>query len=833
MDCPRCNTRNSDDSKYCKECSAPLEHLGEVSVTRTLQKPVQEPIRGTLFAGRYQVIEKIGTGGMGSVYRVEDTKIHEDVALKIIKPDIAADRQTIERFSNELKTARKITHKNVCRMYHLEEQEGLHFITMEYVTGEDLKSLIRRVKPDTGTVVFIAKQICEGLSAAHQLGVVHRDLKPSNIMIDKDGNARIMDFGIARTLTAKGLTHAGVMIGTPEYMSPEQAESTDIDRRSDIYSLGVILYEMAAGQVPFEGNTPFDIARKHVDEPPRDPKEINTQIQDELSRLILKCLEKNKENRFESADELRVELENIEKGIPGSERSRSKRKPKTSKEITVSFGLKRLFIPALVIVALAIIAILVWKFRPQSESGLSESIEPSIAVLPFEDLSHQKDQEYFCDGMTDELIAKLSSLEGFKVISRSSVMQYKNTDIDVKKIGEELGVATVIEGSVRKEEDDIRVTAQLVNVKDRFQIWTDTYDQKLEKIFEIQRDIAENIAKSLRTELSLEDGRRIEKKPTRNLEAYKLYLQGRYFSNKVTVEGFRKAIQFYDDAIKEDPFFALAYVGLADSYNLLGGYEFSRPREVYPKARAAALKALEIDERIAEAHSILAWNKFRFESDWAGAEKGFKRALELNANSAASHLDYTMYLLCAGRYDEAVLESQRGLELDPLSLRANTMVGFALFISGQHDKAIEKLKTVLEMNPDFSWANSVLGEVYEQKGMYTEAFASYKKAIDFYGENPSLFMGFLGYSYAQAGQMEEAKNVLNQLVDLSKQGYVSPYALGIINLGLNQKDRAFALFEQAAEEHTTMMTSLKFDHRMDSVRTDPRFKSLLKKMNLE
>ncbi|MGD8540396.1 MAG: serine/threonine-protein kinase, partial [Candidatus Aminicenantes bacterium] len=366
--CPKCDFENTSDSKFCKECGTQFPSPEEVKVTETIEAPKEELTRGSTLANRYEIIEELGKGGMGRVYRVEDTKLKQEVALKLIKPEIAKDKKTIERFRNELKIARNIRHKNVCGMFDLGEADGARFITMEYVSGEDLKSFIRRAAPlSTSRTISIAKQVCDGLAEAHRLGVIHRDLKPNNIMIDKDGNVRIMDFGIARSLEAKGITGAGVMIGTPEYMSPEQVEGKETDQRSDIYSIGVILYEMVTGRVPFEGDTPFTVGVKHKSETPKDPRDINTQIPEDISRVILKCLEKEKDKRYQSAGEVRSELMNIEQGIPTTERVIPERKPLTSREITVQFSLKKAFIPALVFIAVVIIGIIIWQLLPQKE----------------------------------------------------------------------------------------------------------------------------------------------------------------------------------------------------------------------------------------------------------------------------------------------------------------------------------------------------------------------------------------------------------------------------------------------------------------------------------
>ncbi len=384
--CPKCNTDNPDTKQFCGDCGTQLPSIKDIEVTETLETPKEELTTGSTFAGRYQIIEELGKGGMGRVYKVLDKEVNAKVALKLIKPEIASDKKTIERFRNELKVARDIAHKNVCRMYHLGKEEGAYYITMEYVSGEDLKSFIRRSGLiSVGKAISIANQVCEGLLEAHRLGVVHRDLKPQNIMIDKEGNARIMDFGIARSLRAKGITGSGVMIGTPEYMSPEQVDGKEADQRADIYSLGVILYEMVTGRVPFEGDTPFSIGVKQKSEIPRAPKEINEQIPEDLDRVILKCMEKDKEKRYQSVGELHSELMNLEKGIPTTERIVPERKPLTSREITLQFSLKKSLIPALIVGALVIaVVIMIWRPWSQKASVIVPKIENSIAVISFE-----------------------------------------------------------------------------------------------------------------------------------------------------------------------------------------------------------------------------------------------------------------------------------------------------------------------------------------------------------------------------------------------------------------------------------------------------------------
>jgi serine/threonine protein kinase/tetratricopeptide (TPR) repeat protein len=707
--CPKCQSENPDNKQFCGDCGTKLTPIEEVqpSFTKTLETPVEKLTRGALFADRYEIIEELGAGGMGKVYRVEDTKAHEEIALKIIRPEVAADKKTIERFRNELTTARKIRHKNVCGMYDLGEHEGIHYITMEYVTGEDLKTLIRRVTFDSRAVIKIAKQVCDGLAEAHRLGVVHRDLKSNNIMVDKEGNARIMDFGIARSLEAKGLTGTGVIIGTPEYMSPEQVEGKEVDQRSDIYSLGIILYEMVTGRVPFEGDTPFTIGMKHKGEMPQNPKKLNAQIPDDLNRVILRCLEKDKEKRYRGVEEVLSELVNIEKGIPATEREIPERKPITSKEISVTFGLKKLLIPALAVIVIIAAAIIIWRLIPPKKvAPLAPGGKPSLAVMYFKNNTGDVSRDNMRTMLPDLLIADLSQSKYLKVLSMERLFQIlgqlnqleaETYSADVlQEVAIQGGINHVLLGSYAKMGDVFRIdvviqkagTGEIIGSE---HIYARGEEDVFPKVDELTRKIKQDFRLS-EEEISSDMDKKVEEITTSSPEAYKYYTE----AIKVSSDS-RMSISLMEKAVEIDPEFAMAYSHMATQYWRLG---FISERNKYFQ------KALELKDRLSDRESHLVQASIYLESEKA--------------------------------YDKAIEAYTRLLELYPEDTNGNIYFGILYKQIEEWDKAIERIEVAVHNVPQAQTFIDSLAEAYRGKGSFNEAWKVLEEYINNYSDNAEI-----------------------------------------------------------------------------------------------
>jgi len=819
--CPQCQTNNPDNLKFCGECGTKLPSPQEIAVTKTIESTKEELSRGEILANRYEIIEELGRGGMGQVYRVEDKKLNQEIALKLINPEIAQDKKTIERFRNELRTARMISHKNVCRMFDLGEAEGVHFITMEFIRGEDLKSFIHRSgQLAVKTAVRIARQVCEGLAEARLLGVVHRDLKPSNIMIDREGNARIMDFGIALSLESKGITGAGLMIGTPEYMSPEQAEGKEVDQRSDIYSLGVILYETVTGRLPFEGDTPLRIALKHKHETPKDPRELNPQIPDDLSRLILKCMAKKKENRYQSAEEVCAELTKLEKKITTTEKIMLKRKLKTVKMGRIRWKNIILYGGATVLLILLIIMGRNTFFTGQGSQFTS------IAVLPLANLSGDPSQEYFSDGMTDALIANLGKIGALRVISRQSVMRYKGSNKSLPEIARELKVDIVLEGTVVRSGKRVRITAQLIEGATDRHLWVKSYERDLEDVLILQAEVARAIAHEIKVKLTSEEEARLASLRLINPEAQEFFLRGRYYYNQITSEGIKKASEYFQKAIEADPDYALAYAALADCYGWFG-YEGSLPQEeAYSKTIEFSKKALEIDDTLAEAHQSLAAWMFYYKWNWKEAEKKFKRALALNSSLVGNN-EYAWLLIALGRHEEAIAEAKRTLRLDPFTTSTNQTLAYAYYYARRYEEALSQWQHFLELRLNEVRAYEKLAATSMVMGNHKNFVKYWKKASLLSGVSPEEVEA-LGLTFSQSGP----KGYWQWRLERFEGGYdQSPYQVAIIYAQLGEKEKAFLWLEKAFQEHEMTMFTIKVNPLCDPLRPDPRFKDLLRRMN--
>jgi len=741
----------------------------------------------------YKILEKIGSGGMGVVYKAEDTKLKRTVALKFLPQELTRDPEAKERFIQEAQAASSLDHPNVCTIYEIDEtNDGQTFIAMACYEGGTVQDKIEQGPLKLNEALDIAIQVAQGLSKAHEMGLAHRDIKPANLMITRDGVVKIVDFGLAKLAGGAKLTGTRTILGTVAYISPEQVHGEEVDHRTDIWSLGVVLYEMFTGQLPFKGEYEQAVIYCITNEEPEPLTRLRPNIPTELEQIVNKALAKSPDLRYQEAFEILSDLRKLKKELESTE-----------------------------------------------EKPYSTKRQSSIAVLPFINLSADPEQNYFCDGVAEEIINSLTHLEGLRVVARTSAFSFRGKEIDVREIGSKLNVETLLEGSVRKAGNWVRITTQLVNVADGYHLWSEKYDRHIgelccpEDIFSIQDEISLAVVNNLKVKLLGKQITKLVKRHTQDLDAYRLYLKGRYFLNKRTEESLRKAVQYFEQAIKKDPGYALAYVGLADSHILLAEYSHLPPKDAFSRAKAAVVKALEIEETLAEAHTSLAFIRTLGDWDWTGAEKEFKKAIELNPGYATAHQWYAEHLTMTGRYAEATAELKQAQDLDPLSLIIGVAWAITLLCgTRQYDQVIEKCQKVLEMDSNFSGALNVLGMVYREKAMYEEAIEAFQKAKAFDKGNTWITAG-LGHAYAMSGKRSEAQKVLDELQQLSKRKYVPPDNIAMVYLGLSEKNLVFEYLEKAYEDHSVGLPWLKADPIFDSLRSDPRFTALLKRIGLE
>ena len=829
--------------------------------------------------GRYEIRALLGAGGMGEVYLAQDTSLNRKVALKVLPVDVAANHDRMRRFKQEATAAASLNHPNIAHIYEIGEASGHNFIAMEYVEGATLRAKIHHEHEELLKLLRALQHVAEGLAKAHDTGIVHRDLKPDNIMITTDGHAKVLDFGLAKLVEPQTsgfsgedptiLQHStpGLILGTMGYMSPEQAQgkTKEIDRRSDIFSFGCILFEAITGQKAFAGKDQIETLNKIVRESAPPLTAFNPNAPADLQRIVRRCLAKDPDERYQNIKDVALELKEVRREMqegstdttvpPESVSSEARtmwhaettraQSPhvttdpansaatRASSAEFIITGLRQHKAATVIgaLVVLILVGAVAYGIRSYLHAGSTEVAVESIAVVPFLNQSKDANSEWISDGLTESIINNLTQLPNLKVIARSSVFRYKGRESDPLAIGKELGVRAVLTGRLMQRGETMLISTELIDIRDNKQLWGEQYERPLSDMLSVQREIAREITNNLRPTLSGVEQSRADKQYTANAEAYQLYLKGRYYWNKRTPADFRKAIPFFQQAIEKDPGYAMAYSGLADTYALLSAYTNEPPKELMPKAKEAALKALALDDKLAEAHASLGQIVEYFEYDFVTARREYYRALELNPNYATGHQWLAEHLSGFKRFDESIAEIQRALELDPLSVIINRVYADILVDARRFDEAIVQYQKTIELDPNFATAHFFLGRAYEGKGMYDQAVEAYMKAGTL-NQLPKETMIQMRDVYEKSGWKAFVKANLDRMMASPQRGSVPPYFASTFYVKLGQNDEAIRLLEQAYEERDFRMIMLGVSYEFDPLRSDPRFRDLVRRVGL-
>ena len=782
----------------------------------------------------YRILEQLGAGGMGVVYKAHDSRLDRALALKLLPEELAQQPQALERFRREARAASALNHPGICTIYDIGEQDGRAFIAMEFIDGETLRSHIHGKALPLEEILKLGIQIAEALDAAHAEGIIHRDIKPANIFVTKRGQAKVLDFGLAK-LIPKGIAGVepafggqssdsssivGIISGTPSYMSPEQVRGDDLDPRTDIFSLGLVLYEMATGRQAFGGGTGGMIIEAVLTRPPVSVRSINLDIPPRLESIIDRALRKDRGQRYQRAADMLADLQLLKRDTDSGRRDQEgdaeSTLPSTSNSLS-STGERKSGTSTAQTRAL----------RP----GRVSKIIGSLAVLPFENVSRDPENEYLSDGIAGSLINILATVPRLRVMAQSTVFRYKGREIDPQAVGRELNVRAVLTGRMMQSGGFLRIGTELVDVATGAQLWGAQFDRKPGDIFLIQDEISNEISGKLRLQLTRAEKKRLIRRDTEDPEAYRLYLQGRHHWNRWTEEGFYKAISYFQQAVEKDPGYALAYTGLAESYVLLGWNSYLPPKDAFPKGKAAAMTALQLDAELGEAHTPLAAALWLYDWQWQEARTEFRRSLELNPAYPTANHWHAEYVMTMGHQLEAIAKMKNSQELDPLSLIISVAIGWAFYMARRYDEAIEQLLRTVELDPNYPVTHWILGLLYRKTGRYELAITAGEKGVNLSGGSP-LMRAALAHTYGESGRTKDALRVLDDLTELAKQKYVAPHFFAGIHIGLGENERAIEYLEKSWEDHSHWLIYLHLDPSMDALRSDPGFEDLLRRVGL-